>query len=74
MKARSSFPFKGSLPILYRDMTVFWRSIYSEVMTTAATPLTFFVIFALGMKGYIRDVGGVSYICLLYTSDAADEN
>ncbi|MFQ6113639.1 MAG: ABC transporter permease [bacterium] len=55
-------PFKGCTPILYRDMTVFWRSKYSEIITTAATPLTFFVIFALGLKGYIRDVGGISYV------------
>ncbi|MFQ5825454.1 MAG: ABC transporter permease, partial [bacterium] len=57
-----NLPFKGSAPILYRDMTVFWRSKYSEVMTTAATPLTFFIIFALGLRGYIRDVEGIPYI------------
>jgi lipooligosaccharide transport system permease protein len=62
MNQGRAFPFKGSMPILYRDMTVFWRSKYSEIVTTAATPLTFFVIFALGLKGYIRNVEGVSYI------------
>ncbi len=56
------FPIKGSMPVLYRDFKVFYRSIYSEVITTAAFPLTFFIIFGLGLKGYIRNVEGVSYL------------
>lgn len=52
----------GVAPILYRDLIVFWRSLFSEILTTAATPLTFFLIFAFGLEGFIRDVEGVSYI------------
>lgn len=62
MNPKNAFLLKGSTPILYRDMTVFWRSKFSEVITTAATPLSFFVIFGLGLKGYIRDIEGISYL------------
>lgn len=57
-----NFPLRGSSTILYRDLKVFWRSLFSEITTTAASPLTFFLIFAFGLRGFIRDVDGVSYV------------
>ncbi len=62
MILRPTLPFRGASTIVYRDMKVFWRSKYSELFTTAASPLTFFLIFAFGLKGYIRNVEGVSYV------------
>jgi len=50
------------LTILYRDLLVFWRGKISEALTTLASPLTFFLVFGLGLKDYIRHVDGVPYM------------
>jgi lipooligosaccharide transport system permease protein len=42
-------------------MLVLKRNWFSEVATVLAFPLTFFLTFGLGLKGYIQDVEGVSY-------------
>ena len=42
-------------------MLVQRRNISSELATVMAFPLTFFLTFGLGLKGYIQDVEGVSY-------------
>ena len=62
MNIGPNIPLGGSFTVLYRDMIVFWRSKFAEIITTAAFPLTFYIIFGLGLKAYIREVEGVSYI------------
>jgi lipooligosaccharide transport system permease protein len=42
-------------------MLVLKRNWLSEVATVLAFPLTFFLTFGLGMKGYIQDIEGVPY-------------
>lgn len=51
----------GSVCIWQRDMLVLKRNWLSEVATVLAFPLTFFLTFGLGMKGYIQDIEGVPY-------------
>jgi lipooligosaccharide transport system permease protein len=51
----------GSVCIWQRDMLVLKRNWLSEVATVLSFPLTFFLTFGLGLKGYIQDVEGVSY-------------
>ena len=51
----------GSVCIWQRDMLVLKRNWFSEVATVLAFPLTFFLTFGLGMKGYIQDIEGVPY-------------
>ena len=51
----------GSVCIWQRDMLVLKRNWFSEVATVLAFPLTFFLTFGLGLKGYIQDIEGVSY-------------
>jgi len=51
----------GSVCIWQRDMRVLQRNLSSEVATVMAFPLTFFLTFGLGLKGYIQDIDGISY-------------
>lgn len=51
----------GAVCVWQRDMIVLWRNWISEVFTVLAFPLTFFLTFGLGLKGYIQDVEGVPY-------------
>jgi lipooligosaccharide transport system permease protein len=51
----------GSLCIWQRDMKVLQRNLSSEAATVMAFPLTFFLTFGLGLKGYIQDIDGISY-------------
>ena len=51
----------GAICIWQRDMRVLRRNWFSEIMTVLAFPLTFFLTFGLGLKGYIQDVEGVPY-------------
>src|SRR5512135_1566295 len=51
----------GAVCVWQRDMRVMRRSWISELATVMAFPLTFFLTFGLGLKGYIQDVEGVSY-------------
>ena len=52
---------RGAVCIWQRDMLVLKRNISSELATVMAFPLTFFLTFGLGLKGYIQDIGGVPY-------------
>lgn len=52
----------GAFAIWQRDMLVFRRDILSETITTIASPLTFLLIFGLGLGGVIGKVEGVPYI------------
>jgi lipooligosaccharide transport system permease protein len=51
----------GSLAIFWRDMLVLRRSILSELVAVIAYPLTIYLAFGVGMKGYIGLVDGVPY-------------
>lgn len=51
----------GAICIWQRDMRVLRRSLSSEAATVLAFPLTFFLTFGLGLKGYIQDIEGVPY-------------
>ena len=52
---------QGAVCIWERDMLVLRRNWFSEVATVLAFPLTFFLTFGLGLKGYIQDIEGVPY-------------
>jgi lipooligosaccharide transport system permease protein len=52
---------RGSLAIWRRDMLVLRRSIWSELVAVVAYPLTMYLAFGIGMKGYIGLVEGVPY-------------
>jgi lipooligosaccharide transport system permease protein len=42
-------------------MMVLKRSIFSELLAVVAYPLTLYLAFGFGLKGYISDVGGIPY-------------
>jgi lipooligosaccharide transport system permease protein len=52
---------QGSVAIWRRDMLVLRRSILSELVAVVAYPLTIYLAFGIGMKGYIGEVEGVPY-------------
>jgi lipooligosaccharide transport system permease protein len=52
---------RGSLAIWRRDMLVLRRSIWSELVAVVAYPLTMYLAFGIGMRGYIGLVEGVPY-------------
>ena len=49
----------GAICVWQRDMRVLSRGWISETLSVLAFPLTFFLTFGLGLKGYITDVEGV---------------
>lgn len=51
----------GAVAIWRRDMLVLRRSIMSELVAVIAYPLTIYLAFGIGMKGYIGLVDGVPY-------------
>ena len=53
--------FKGAFPIWRRDMLVLRRSLFSELLAVTAYPLTLYLAFGIGLRGYITDVEGVPY-------------
>lgn len=53
--------FKGAFSIWGRDMRVMRRSLVSELVSVIAYPLTLYLAFGFGLKGYITDVDGVPY-------------
>ncbi|AJE01978.1 ABC transporter permease [Geobacter pickeringii] len=53
--------FKGAFSIWNRDMLVLRRSLFSELLAVVASPLTFYLAFGFGLKGYIANVEGVPY-------------
>jgi len=52
---------RESLAIWRRDMLVLRRSILSELVAVIAYPLTIYIAFGIGMKGYIGLVDGIPY-------------
>ena len=55
----------GALPVVERDILVFRRELLGEIITTAASPLTYVVIFGMGLGGYLRTVEGMPYMVFL---------
>jgi len=53
--------FRGAFSIWGRDMLVLKRSIFSELVAVIAYPLTLYLAFGFGLRGYISDVGGIPY-------------
>ena len=53
--------FRGAFSIWGRDMLVLRRSLFSELLSVVAYPLTLYLAFGIGLKGYIADVEGVPY-------------
>ncbi|MGA7826704.1 MAG: ABC transporter permease [Geobacteraceae bacterium] len=53
--------FRGALTIWGRDMWVLRRSVFSELLAVIAYPITLYLVFGLGLRGYISDVGGIPY-------------
>ena len=53
--------FRGAFPIWRRDMLVLRRSLFSELLAVVAYPLTLYLAFGIGLKGYIANVDGVPY-------------
>lgn len=53
--------FRGAFTIWGRDMRVLRRSLFSELLAVIAYPLTLYMAFGVGLKGYIADVDGVPY-------------
>lgn len=52
---------RGAVCIWQRDMLVLRRNLSSELATVLSFPLTFFLTFGLGLKGYIQDIEGIPY-------------
>jgi lipooligosaccharide transport system permease protein len=53
--------FRGAFSIWWRDMLVLRRSLFSELLAVVAYPLTLYLAFGVGLKGYIADVEGLPY-------------
>lgn len=53
--------FRGAFSIWRRDMLVLRRSLFSELLAVIAYPLTLYLAFGIGLRGYIADVEGVPY-------------
>ncbi len=52
---------RGAISIWGRDMLVLRRSIISELLAVIAYPLTLYLAFGIGLKGYISNVEGIPY-------------
>ena len=52
---------RGALAIFWRDLIVLRRSLLSELLAVVASPLTLYLAFGFGLKGYISSVDGVPY-------------
>ncbi|KAF0215566.1 MAG: antibiotic transport system permease [Geobacteraceae bacterium] len=53
--------FRGAISIWRRDMLVLRRSLFSELLAVTAYPLTLYLAFGIGLKGYIGNVEGIPY-------------
>ncbi len=56
---------KGPFTVWWRDMIVLRRSFFSELAAVVASPLTFYLAFGFGLKGFIANVDGVPYILFM---------
>ena len=53
--------FRGAFTIWGRDMWVLRRSVFSELVAVIAYPITLYLAFGVGLRGYISDVEGIPY-------------
>ncbi|MRR54616.1 MAG: ABC transporter permease [Deltaproteobacteria bacterium] len=53
--------FRGAFTIWGRDMWVLRRSVFSELVAVIAYPITLYLAFGVGLRGYIADVEGIPY-------------
>lgn len=53
--------FRGAITIWRRDLLVLRRSLFSEFLAVIAYPLTLYLAFGIGLRGYIADVEGIPY-------------
>jgi lipooligosaccharide transport system permease protein len=53
--------FRGAFTIWGRDMWVLRRSVFSELVAVIAYPVTLYLAFGVGLRGYIADVEGIPY-------------
>ena len=53
--------FRGAITIWRRDLLVLRRSLFSEFLAVIAYPLTLYLAFGIGLRGYIADVDGIPY-------------
>jgi lipooligosaccharide transport system permease protein len=56
---------RGVMPIAKKVLLQEAQGWVNETINTIATPFTFFLAFGLGLRGYIADVEGVSYMAFL---------
>jgi lipooligosaccharide transport system permease protein len=56
---------RGILPIFKKVLRQESQGWVIETLTTLAIPLSFFLAFGLGLKGYINNVEGISYLAFL---------
>ncbi len=56
---------RGVFPIYAKVLRQESQSWFIEMLTTLAIPISFFLAFGLGLSGYIKEVGGVSYMVFL---------
>ena len=56
---------RGILPIAHKVLLQEAQGWLNETINTIALPFTFFLAFGLGLKGYISNVEGVSYMAFL---------
>jgi lipooligosaccharide transport system permease protein len=56
---------RGILPIAKKVLLQEAQGWINEAVNTIALPFTFFLAFGLGLKGYINNVDGVSYMAFL---------
>lgn len=58
-------PVRGILPIFKKVLLQESQGWMPELINTLAVPFTFFLAFGLGLRDYIGDVGGVSYMAFI---------
>jgi lipooligosaccharide transport system permease protein len=56
---------RGIMPIYQKVIRQESQGWFSELVTTMATPLTFFLAFGLGLRGYIQEIDGMSYMAFM---------
>jgi lipooligosaccharide transport system permease protein len=56
---------RGILPIYEKVLRQETQSWFFETMSTMAIPISFFLAFGLGLRNYIEDIEGMSYINFL---------
>jgi len=56
---------RGVIPIFKKVLWQEAQSTFNEILNTIAIPLTFFLAFGLGLRGYIQNIDGVPYMVFI---------